>query len=276
MRSENRIIYYDDPTADDFAGTDIKARAIDESFPYIRRGIAFRICSFVLYYLFALPLVWLYERVILRVRFVNKGAMKPYRATPVFLYGNHTGYYDAFTPCLISAPRRNCTVVSPDAVSVKGLGCVVEMLGGIPIPTTYRAMRKFSDAIDHHHKTRNITVYPEAHIWPYYTGVRPFPDTSFAYAVKHGCPVFAFFTVYTEPRGFLSFLRKANMTVYVSDPILPDMALPPHEARRDLCRRVYSFMCDKATLSTLSVYKYVQRAAEEKTGAEDEKVEMLV
>ena len=262
MRKDKKIIYYDDPTSDDFAGTNIHAGKIDESYPYIRRGILFRVCSFLLYYVLALPLVWFFERVLLRVRFVNKRAMRGYHATPVFLFGNHTGFYDAYTPSIISAPRRNSVVVSPDAVSVKGLGCVVQMLGAIPVPTTYRAMRSFTEAIDYHHKSRNITIYPEAHIWPYYTGVRPFPDTSFTYAVKHGSPVFAFFTAYTEPKGFLKFLRKANMTVYVSDPIIPDESLPPHEARRDLRDRVYSFMKEKSALSTYNVYEYIMREKE--------------
>lgn len=264
MQKEKKTVYYSDELGDDFAGTNIKCESVDESFKFIRRGIIFRICAFLFYYAVALPLVWFYERIILRVRFVNRRAVRKYRKTPYFLYGNHTGWYDAFTPCLISAPRKNSTVVSADAVSIKGLRCIVQMLGAIPVPTTYRAMRKFSEAVDHYHKRYNITVYPEAHIWPYYTGVRRFSDTSFSYAVKHGCPVFAFFTAYTEPKGFLACFRRANATVYVSDPILPDTSLPPHEARRDLRDRVYAFMLEKSALSTYSVIEYVKTEENEK------------
>lgn len=268
MKKEKRVIYYTDESSDDFAGTNISARQIDGSYKYVRRGIIYRVCSFILYYLIALPIVWFIERAVMRVRFVNKKALRACRGKPVFLYGNHTGWYDAFTPCLISAPRRNSTVVSPDAVSIKGLRTVVAMLGGIPVPTSLRAMRNFSEAIEYHHKNTNITVYPEAHIWPFYTGVRSFPDTSFAYPVRLGSPVFAFFTAYTEPRGFLSAFRRANATVYVSDAIYPDTSLPEREARRELCERVRAFMEEKSALSTYSAIEYIKREAEDAEAAE--------
>ena len=103
----------------------------------------------------------------------------------------------------------------------------------------------------------NVTIYPEAHIWPYYTGVRPFPDASFCYPVKFNAPTFAFFTAYTKPRGLLSRFRKANMTVFVSDPILPDPALPPRERQREIRDKVYRFMLEKAKESTYEVIRYI-------------------
>lgn len=256
MKKETKTIYYTDETNDDFAGTNIKGCKVDEHFPYIRKSPIFRTASFFLYYFVAFPLVWFFERVILRMRFVNKKAVKKCGGQHYFLYGNHTGWYDAFTPNLISVPGRCRIIVSKDTVSIKGLRTVVQMLGAVPIPTTVRAMRSFNRAIDVYHKSSNITVYPEAHIWPYYTGVRHFSDVSFSYPVKHGAPVIAFFTAYTPPKGFLSCFRKANMTVYVSDPIYPDKTLPEREARRDLCDRVYTFMLEKSKLSTYEAYAY--------------------
>ena len=111
----------------------------------------------------------------------------------------------------------------------------------------------------HLHKRNNITIFPEAHIWPYFTGVRNFPDTSFAYPAKAGCPVFAFFTAYTEPKGFLSCFRRANMTVYVSDPIYAEEGLSEREARRDLRDKVYAFMKEASEKSTYAVKEYKRK-----------------
>lgn len=254
-KSEKKIFYYDDEAHDDFAGMNIQRFSVDETFPYERRGLLWRGVSFLLYYGVAFPLVWLYERGILRVRFVNKRAVKKC-AGPYFLYGNHTGWYDAFTPNLISVPRRNRIIVAAETVSIKGLRSVVQMLGAVPIPTTLRGMRKFANAVDRHHLHDNVTVFPEAHIWPYYTGVRHFSDASFCYAVKSKSPVIAFFTAYTAPRGFLSCFRRANMTVYVSDPIYPDEGLSEREARRNLRDKVYAFMLEKSKYSDYAVYEY--------------------
>ena len=262
MKKETKIIYYNDERNDDFANMNIKSCEIDESFKYVHKSLLWRAISGLLYYGIAFPLVWLFERVILRVRFVNKKALKKCRGKHVFLYGNHTGWYDAFTPNLISFPTRCRIIVSRETVSIKGLRTIVQMLGAIPIPTALRAMKNFSDAVDTHHRTSNIAIFPEAHIWPYHTGVRQFSDASFSYAVKHGAPVVAFFTAYTEPKGFLSCFRRANMTVYVSDPIYPDNTLPARKARADLRDKVYAFMLKKSELSTHKVCEYVNTAAQ--------------
>ncbi len=265
-KADTEVIYYEDELNDDFAGNGISKCEVTESYKFLHTGIIWRFFAFIVYYIIAYPLVWFFERVIMRVKFVNGSAVRRFNGGPVFLYGNHTGWIDAFTPNVISLPgRRNRIIVSPDTVSIKGLRTVVEMMGALPVPTTLRAMPKFREAVEYYHGRDNITVFPEAHIWPYFTGVRNFADTSFAYPAKAGCPVFAFFTAYTEPRGFLSFLRKANMTVYVSDPIYPEAGLSEREARRDLRDKVYAFMKDASRNSTYAVkiYKHKESATEE-------------
>ena len=140
-KDKRKVVYYDDEANDDFAGTNIHQCVVDETFPFIHKSRLWRFCSFILYYGIAFPLVWLFMRVILGVRFVNKGAVKRYRHVPYFLYGNHTGFIDAFTPNLISIPSRNRIIVGADTVSIKGLRNIVQMLGAIPIPTQFRGMR---------------------------------------------------------------------------------------------------------------------------------------
>lgn len=254
-----RVIYYTDEQNEDFAGTNIKRKTVDENFTFIHKNPIWRGVAFFLYYFIAIPLIWFYERVLLRVKFVNKKAVKKCKGKRYFLYGNHTGFIDAFTPNLISFPRSNKIVVSADTVSIRGLKHLTQMLGAIPLPTGMRGMKQFIKAVDHYHEKHNITVYPEAHIWPYYTGVRAFSDVSFGYPVKYNAPVIAFFTAYTKPKGFLSWFRKANVTVYVSDPIYPEEGLTGKEAREDLRNKVYGFMSEKSKLSNYSVIEYIAK-----------------
>ncbi|MBQ8322993.1 MAG: hypothetical protein IJX91_03390 [Clostridia bacterium] len=256
-----KTVYYRDELNDDFAGTNIRRREVDERFTFVRKNPIWRCASFVLYYVVAMPLIWLYERVFLGAKFVNKRAVKKAKGKPYFLYGNHTGFIDAFTPNLISFPRRNDIVVAADTVSIKGLKNITQMLGALPVPTHRRGMKKFLEAIEYYGKRRNITVYPEAHIWPYYTGVRQFKDVSFAYPIRCGAPTFAFFTAYTRPKGLLAFLRKANVTVYVSDPIYPENGLTKKEAQKDLRNKVYAFMAEKSALSDYNVIEYIKENA---------------
>lgn len=99
-------------------------------------------------------------------------------------------------------------------------------------------------------------------MWPYYTGVRAFSDSSFAYAVKYNAPVFAFFTAFTKPKGFLSKFRKANVTVYVSEAFYPDTSLPQNVAKKLLRDKVYYFMVERSALSTYKVYEYIKKEEE--------------
>lgn len=262
-KTPEKIVYYTDPIHDDFAGTNIQKKTVDKHFRWIHKSKLWRACSTVLYYGIAFPLVWFYERVILQIKFVNKKGLKKLRKTPYFLYGNHIGFIDAFTPNLLSVPRANKIVVSPDTVSIKGLRNVVQMLGALPIPCDVGGMRKFMKAVEHYHKKYNITIYPEAHIWPYYTGVRPFSDVSFSYPVKLGAPTVAFFTAFSKPKGFLSCFRKANITVYVSDPLYPDEGLTGNAAKKNLRDKVYAFMLDKAQYSDYEVIRYLYQPQEE-------------
>ena len=69
-------------------------------------------------------------------------------------------------------------------ISLKGTGTLVEMLAAIPIPSNVAGMKNFLTTIQKKiDKKSSITIYPEAHIWPYYTKIRPFKDVSFKYSL---------------------------------------------------------------------------------------------
>lgn len=253
-----KVIYYKDPLNDDFAGTNIKQAKVDENFKFIHKNIFFRFFSFLLFYIIVFPLVWFFERVFLGVKIINKKSLKKAKKQNLFLYGNHTSAIDAYTPHILTFPKRTRIIVNPDAVSIKGIRAIVQMLGALPLPSQSSGMRKFLDAVEYYHKKGDITIYPEAHIWPYYTGVRPFTNSSFRYPVKFDAPVVAFFVAYTKPKGFLSCFRKANITVYVSDVFEPNKNLTPKEAQQELRDKVYEFMLEKSKLSDYQVIEYRQ------------------
>ena len=122
-----KIVYYQDEQGDDFAGTNINAKPVDKNFKYVHTNPFWRLCSFILYYVIAFPLIWLYERVFLQVKFINKKALKNLKGKPCFFYGNHTGFIDAFTPNLLSFPKSNKIIVSPDTVSIPCMKNIVPL-----------------------------------------------------------------------------------------------------------------------------------------------------
>ena len=71
-----KVIYYSDEKNDDFAGTKIKAKTVDSSFKFVHKNPVWRFFSFLIYYCIAVPVVWVYVKLIKRVKFVNVKAVK--------------------------------------------------------------------------------------------------------------------------------------------------------------------------------------------------------
>lgn len=253
-----KTIYYQDLVNDDFAGTKIKHKFIDENYNFVPKNKFYTAMTYVVRAL-AFPVIFFIERVLHGVTFKNKKALKGIKGA--YLYGNHTSYLDAYTPNLLSFPVRQKFIVNSDAVALKFIGNTVKALGCIPIPDTIRGMSKFMEAVEYCHKRgENITIFPEAHIWPYYNGVRPFSATSFRYPVSDGAPVVAFFTAYQKPKGIEKLIRRIKIVVYLSDVIYPDATLNKKQAQKKLRDDVFEFMKDcSEKYSDLEVIKYVYK-----------------
>ena len=148
----------------------------------------------------------------------------------------------------IVGPTNGRVISNPDAVSLPFLQTLVTMLGVIPIPNKFSGMRQFLSSVQQRYQENNvIAIFPEAHIWPFYTGIRPFSDTSFRYPEKLGAPVVAMVTTYRRRRGLGRLLRRPGMTITLSEPFYPDAALSAREAQQKLRDQVYHFMVSVAS-----------------------------
>lgn len=266
-RPDERIIYYQDPLKDDFANNDIQTKSIDndKKFRYVHTNIFWRIGSFLVYYCVAIPVLTLISIFVHPVRVKNRQALKFIRRNPVFLYGNHTHWSDAFMPNIkISIPKRTHVIANPDVVSIKGIKNLVQMLGAMPIATTVRGTKNFLEAIDYRHKNGSvILIYPEAHIWPFYTDIRPFTDTSFFYPVKLDAPVVAFVKTYKKRRFDQRNLRQPIGEITISQPFYPDISLPRKAAQAKLRDEVYAWMVKVAHQKDNYAYiHYIQKPAD--------------
>lgn len=197
---ENKIIYYTDELNEEFSTAKIIPRVIDENYKYIHKNPLWNMISLILQNIISMPIKFLYAKIKFRISFVGKEKLKPYKNEGYFVYANHTqAFADTFIPSLANYPKRNFFIVNPENVSMKFLKIIVEMLGAIPIPSTKQSMKNFLDAIELIiKKGSSITIYPEAHIWPYYTKIRPFKDVSFKYPRDLETPAFSITNTYVK------------------------------------------------------------------------------
>ena len=253
-----KVIYYSDELNDDFAGNNIDTKKVEPNFKYIHKSIFWRILVFIFYRLIATPVAWFTCHILYGTKIYNRKALKKIKGG-AFIYGNHTqSAYDAFVPSLVSFPKRNLVVAGPDAFSIKGIKWLVQIMGGIPVPGELSNFKGYMEGLSYYLSQKNtITVYPEAHIWPYYSGVRHFRADSFYPAAKLNTPIICFAVTYRERKIFKNMSPRIDL--YVSDPIYPDSSMSTRDCANYLRDKAYEFMKEKTSLpGNVEYYKYIK------------------
>lgn len=252
---ENKVYYYKDELNDDFADGNINPIIIDQNYKYIHKNIFWKISSFIVYRLIAMPIAFVYSKMTFGLKVENKKVLRKCKDTGYFIYGNHTQkVLDTFIPTLGNFPRKCHIVAHPDNVSIPFLGTFNKMMGGFPIPSDIKTTKNFLSAMEEFILNKNvISIYPEAHVWPYYSKIRNFVSTSFKYPVKLDKPVFSFTTTYKKRKG-----RKPKIVVYIDGPFYPNKDLNTKKAQEELRDIVYDKMCERAKNTDVEYYKYIK------------------
>lgn len=253
---KDKVYYYDDLLNDDFLPKNQKTLKIDGNYKYERKNIFRKMLEFIVHRIIMVPVAFFYVKIKYGQKTVGKKALKKSDGG-YFLYGNHVLIDgDSFIPNLLSLPKKTYVVVHPDNLSKKGLKTFLELNGAFPIPLTYEASKNFLRAAENRiNKKSVIAIYPEAHVWHYYTGVRPFKSTAFRYPVKFNCPCFCFTNVLLKRK--LSKIPK--IVTYVDGPFFPDKNLSEKDGCEKLRDAVLKTMQERAKLSDYDYVKYLKR-----------------
>ena len=256
MKNE-KVIYYENELNDEFSIPKIAPRKIDENYKYEHNTI-WDICSYLLQNFISMPIKVLYIKIKFKLKYIGKEKLKKCKNTGYFIYANHTQpFADTFIPSVANYPKRNFLIVNPVNISLKGTGTLVEMLGAIPIPDTKIAMKKFLDTIKKKiNKNYSITIYPEAHIWPYYTKIRPFKDVSFKYPIELNKPSFCITNTYV---GYGKNKNKIKIISYIDGPFYANNELTKKEQQKDLRNQIYNCMVERSKNSNIEHIKYIKR-----------------
>lgn len=256
MKNE-RVIYYKDELNDEFSTAKIIPKVIDENYEYNHKNILWNSLSYLLQNIISMPIKILYAKIKFRIKYIGKEKFKNYKNDSYFIYVNHTQIFaDTFIPSLANYPKRNFFIVNPENISIKYCGKLIEMLGAIPIPGTKTAMKNFLDILEKRvNKKSSITIYPEAHIWPYYTKIRPFKDVSFKYPVQFNKPAFCITNTY---QAYGRKKDKIKIVSYIDGPFYADSNLDKKQAQKDLRNRIYEQMVERSKNSNIEHIKYIK------------------
>lgn len=255
---KQKIIYYEDEVNSELVGSKIEAIKIDGKYKYTHKNPIWNITAFILYRIIAYPIAFIYAKMKFKLKIVNRKVLKKAKGKGIFLYSNHTQeLLDVITPSFVTFPKRTYIVANPVNISLKGTSTVVRMLGALPTPEDIESSKNFIEAIKKYiRKNSTITIYPEAHVWPYYTKIRNYKDISFKYPVKLNAPVYASTTTYQKGKN-----GKPRITVYVDGPFYPEENEKKSikQKSEELRDKVYNTMIERSKNSNFEYIKYIKK-----------------
>ncbi|WP_261806880.1 1-acyl-sn-glycerol-3-phosphate acyltransferase [Lapidilactobacillus luobeiensis] len=258
-RSIPRITFFYDKFTDDFVVSAQQDYQLPQDFRFQRSGPGAAVVGRMIRAGF-----WLYgcyySRLKLHVRFANQQVLRPYRHQGIYLYANHTQPKgDAFTPFQLLKTRPFAAIVSPANLGIPVVGKLLPAGGALPIPTDLHQFRQFEQAVQASIPAKkSVLIYPEGHVWPYYTGIRPLPLAAFHYPVKTPAPVFTLTTTYQD-RGSG---KKPRETVFVDGPLLVPTTGSRKERQTILRDAVAAQMERRSRANDIEYYRYLPREPE--------------
>lgn len=251
---KKKVMYYQDPSTDDFGPELKKVKKITRDYKYRRSSFLYIIISFIVYRLIMMPIAFIYTKGIRRIKIYNKSLLKKSKKEGIIIYANHThAVSDAFAPNIALWPRNVSMVTNAANVSLPVLGKITPSLGALPLPEDYKASKNFVSEIERRLKKKHaLLIYPEAKLWPYYTKIRPFGNESFSYAYKFNTPVYTLTTVYKTSKR-----NKLKTVLYIDGPFYIDLTLDKKEGITVLRDQVYNAMSERSVESTFTKIRYV-------------------
>ena len=251
-----KTVYYTDELNDEFSSAKIKTKKIGDDYKYIHTSVFKKITHFFWYRIVMTPIAFLYLKLKFHHQIINRQLLKGKKKESYFLIGNHTqATADAYIPSFLAFPKNCYCIVHANNVSMPVLGKITPSLGALPLPATLKATRNFLSAIKTRvNENKAIVIYPEAHIWPYCTFIRPFKSNAFHYPVSLNKPVYCFTNTYQKRKN-----GKVKIVTYIDGPFYPDNNLDNVDAKEKLRDEVYETMCKEALHNTVEVIHYERK-----------------
>ncbi len=267
---KTKTIYWSDEYNDDFNELDgvEKRPPLKDNYQFVVKNPVRRLLDNGLYYLIAKPILGFFCY-FHGIRYKNKKNLRALKHQGAFIYSNHVSASDAFKfqAQIIKFKKVNIVGYS-DATQIPVAKYLVKSLGYLPVPTNPRDLLRFSEACEYivKKKRQYVLIYPEAHIWPYYTRIRHFKYGSFRYPANCNAPVVPAVTVWKKRTG----RKKPRQIVIFGTPIFPQEGKTKIENRDYLAEECYKQMVQISQQYNQKEYiKYIYTNKEEKKDAEE-------
>lgn len=224
----------------------VREMKFDESYPYMPRGIFYKLLRCVYWILLTL-IVFPITHLTHGLRIYGKKNLKKHRKAlkgGAISISNHVFMWDYL--CVLKAIRPRLAYFPVWKTNLEGsLAPFIRLSGGIPVPTdTVHAMIKFNKAIEGVLEDGKwLHFFPEGSLWFFYPDIRPLKKAVFRYAVKYDKPIVPI-TMSFRPRPKIMriFGKTPFIDLHIGEPLFPDNTLTAHEAEEKLHKDAYHIM----------------------------------
>lgn len=258
LKSEQKVIYYKDELNDDFSGLDVNVQPLNEKYQYIRSSWLFKIFEFVFYYAVMIPVVYMLQKIVSHQKFANRKVMRQAKKGGCFIISNHTQVQnDSYIGPLATFPQKCFIIANPHVLSIKALRLGMQAYGVIPLGVNLDQKKKFLHCVEKRVNDGNaVIIYPEAHVWPFYTKIRNFDEQSFWYPAKMNKPMYVLTNCYQKRM----FFKRPRIVTYADGPYYPNRDVSITEAAKQLRDTAYETMNRRVGDHTTCEYiKYVKQ-----------------
>lgn len=203
---------------------------MDENYPYYEDNFHYWL-NYVLDYAKFWFLVHPLLKILYGLKVERNGIMKRYKKefrNGAITICNHCFRWDV--PSVIAATRKHFWIPMIGENMMTDDYWHMKYIGGIPVPSTMAAMKKYNEAFDKHHELGHwFHVFPEGINWKWYKPLKPFYKGAFSMSYKYNMPLLPLYINYRPRTGIYKLLGKKDeplLTISIGEPIFPDTTKP--------------------------------------------------
>lgn len=215
------------------------------TFPYRKR-----VLSFLIYFLIAIPFLWIYLVVIRGVRIKNRKNLKAIQGGAV-LVSNHVHSLDSAMSGLASFPKKPVFTGIKENFKASISGFLVSILGTVPIPETILEMNVFFFELKKQAQSgKFVHFFPEGELIRYDKELRPFKRGAFNLAEEAKVPVVPIGIGFKKKKGLFPLMSPNRVIVTIGKPIYPDSFKLKNEAIAQLSQDSFKTMSELIKVET--------------------------
>ena len=194
---------------------------VNEKYKYVPTNIFFRIISWIVYYIIAVPILSILLKLVYDFKIEGKENIKNLQGGAITVSNNVLVLDCAMVGLAVCGKKKIFYTTQSESFQIPFVRKLIKLLRAIPIPKGVKNKERMVKEISNLLKDNKfVHFYPEAILYPYCNKIRHFKNGAFDLAIKNDVPVVPIVIKFRQPKGIRKILkRKKDATLKILEPI---------------------------------------------------------